>query len=63
MGLAPGDAAFLETVHRALCVYCEQPERWLGLQRTGMSQDWSWSRSAAEYEKLYRSLVPEMIDA
>jgi starch synthase len=48
-------AAFLETVHRALCIYCEQPDRWLGLQRTGMSQDWSWSRSAAEYEKLYRS--------
>jgi starch synthase len=56
-------AAFLETVHRALCVFCEHPEHWLALQRTGMSQDWSWSRSAAQYEELYDSLVPEMIDA
>jgi starch synthase len=57
-------AAFLETVHRALCVYCEQPERWLALQRTGMNQDWSWSRSAAEYERLYRSLSSrDLIDA
>jgi starch synthase len=49
-------AAFLETVHRALCVYCEQPDRWLALQRTGMVQDWSWNRSAAEYERLYVSV-------
>jgi len=56
-------AALLETVHRALCVYCEQPDRWLALQRTGMSKDWSWSRSAAEYEELYRSLVSrDLID-
>ena len=50
-------AALLETVHRALCLYVDQPARWLALQQTGMRQDWSWNRSAAEYEKLYRDLV------
>ena len=52
-------AAFLETVHRALCLYCDYPERWLALQQTGMGQDWSWNRSAAEYEKLYHKLIKE----
>jgi starch synthase len=52
-------AALQETVHRALCLYCDHSERWLALQRTGMRQDWSWNRSAAEYESLYRKLVKE----
>ena len=52
-------AAFLETVHRALCLYCDHPERWPALQQTGMRQDWSWDRSAAEYEKLYRKVSRE----
>jgi starch synthase len=50
-------AAFLETVDLALQMYSEHPERWLALQRTGMNQDWSWQRSAAEYHELYRSLL------
>src|SRR5262249_62139714 len=52
-------AAFLETVHRALCLYCDQPERWLALQQSGMRQDWSWNRSAVEYERLYLKLIKE----
>ncbi len=50
----PYDAgAFLDAVRRALETYRERPEQWLQLVRTGMGQDWSWDRSAAEYEKLY----------
>jgi starch synthase len=45
-------AAFLGTVQRATDLY-QQPEQWLQLQHNGMKQDWSWDRSAAEYEKIY----------
>jgi starch synthase len=51
-------AAFLSAIQRALEIYRGRPERWLGLMQTGMKQDWSWDRSAGEYEKLYSSLVP-----
>jgi starch synthase len=49
--------AFLEAVRRAIAMYRDQPGQWLELQRAGMRQDWSWNRSAAEYERLYRSLM------
>lgn len=49
-------AVFLDTVRRALRLYREDPQRWLQVMRTGMRQDWSWDRSAAEYEKLYDKL-------
>jgi starch synthase len=45
-------AAFLGTVQRAVALHA-QPEQWLRLQHNGMKQDWSWDRSAAEYEKIY----------
>ena len=48
--------AFLSTVERAVTLYRTHPERWLALMRNGMRQDWSWRRSAAEYEKLYQRL-------
>lgn len=31
-----------------------QPERWRALQRAGMATDWSWTRSAADYLRVYR---------
>ena len=46
-------AALLRAIQRALELYRVSPERWLALMRTGMRQDWSWDRIAAEYEKLY----------
>ncbi|HEV3142529.1 MAG TPA: glycogen synthase GlgA [Gemmataceae bacterium] len=49
--------ALRETVERALTVYRNRPKDWRQIQETGMRQDWSWNRSAAEYEKLYRRLV------
>jgi starch synthase len=40
---------------RALDVYRDRAA-WLGIMRRGMAQDFSWDRSAAEYEALYRRL-------
>jgi len=49
--------ALRETVERALDIYRNRPKDWLQIQQTGMRQDWSWNRSAAEYERLYRRLA------
>ena len=49
--------AFFDTVVRALTMFRREPGQWLKLQQTGMRQDWSWGRSAAEYERLYRVLM------
>jgi starch synthase len=54
--LARTPEALLGTVQRALVLYRGEPEQWLRLVRTGMRQDWSWDRSAAEYERLYQKL-------
>ena len=37
-------------------VYRNQEEEWIKMAKRGMEQDFSWSNSAGEYEKLYRSL-------
>ena len=50
-------SVFLWAVQRAVEAYRDHPQLWRQLQRTGMSQDWSWNRSAAEYEKLYKQIV------
>jgi starch synthase len=49
-------SALRETVQRALTLFRTDKERWLRVVRNGMRQDWSWDRSAAEYEKLYLRL-------
>jgi starch synthase len=54
--VAQTGAALLETVHRAAQMFRQEPERWLELMRNGMRQDWSWNRSAAEYEKLFEKI-------
>ncbi len=51
-----GDA-FFGALQRALEMYRLQPAFWRQLQVTGMKQDWSWNRSAAEYVKLYGELL------
>jgi starch synthase len=48
---------FREALERCLRLYRDRPDAWRTLQETGMKQDWSWSRSAAEYERLYRRVV------
>jgi starch synthase len=50
-------SVFQETVLRAVETYRTDPEAWLRLMQTGMRQDWSWDRSAAAYEALFREMV------
>jgi starch synthase len=49
--------AFSAAVQRALDLYRNHPDLWLRLMQTGMRQDWSWDRSAGEYERLYLKLA------
>jgi starch synthase len=48
----------LTAVHRAWQLF-RQPEQWLRVVRAGMRQDWSWDRSAAEYEQLYQRVTTD----
>jgi starch synthase len=57
--LAYTPAAFLEALGRALALFLGDRAAWLKLVRTGMQQDWSWDRSAREYNQLYARLEEE----
>jgi len=46
-------SAFRDTTLRALDLYRTAPDQWLKLIRNGMARDWSWDRSAEEYEAVY----------
>jgi starch synthase len=48
--------ALSETLSRACNTY-SRPERWRKIITTGMQQDWSWRRSAAEYATLYQRMT------
>jgi len=50
--------ALVEALRRARATYPEQA-KWQKLQRNGMEQDFSWSRSASQYASLYWSLNGE----
>jgi starch synthase len=43
-------------LERAVRVYAER-DQWTALQRRGMERDFSWDRSAAQYETLYREAL------
>lgn len=43
----------LTTIRRAVQTYSDK-RAWKTLMTNGMKQDWSWSRSAVEYAKLYK---------
>ena len=47
----------LHTIERALDFYRNKPVLWRELQRRGMSGDYSWTHSAAEYLNLYQRLL------
>lgn len=49
-------SAFLESLRDALSVY-ERPRYWRQLMKNGMAKDFSWDRSAAEYEVLFQRLA------
>ncbi len=46
--------ALYETVRWAVALYRDQPAQFRQIVRTAMAQDWSWSRSADTYERLYQ---------
>lgn len=48
--------ALLETVQAAVALY-RKPDQWRRLIRNGMACDFSWERSAREYEALYQQIV------
>ena len=47
----------LYAVDCALDVWFNHKKRWTSMQKTGMSEDYSWKASAKEYRKLYSELV------
>jgi starch synthase len=49
--------ALWETATRAAWMYQSDRTTWQRVMINGMKQDWSWDRSAAEYEALYQRLV------
>jgi len=48
--------ALADAIRRALILYTNSP-RWQELQRHAMQQNFSWERSAREYESLYQKLI------
>ncbi len=55
--LAYTTEAFLDAVRRAVAMYRYQPHAWNQVVANAMRVDWSWDRSAASYEALYRQSV------
>jgi starch synthase len=51
--------ALLAAIDRATTLYHERPADFLKLRIACMKKDWSWDRSAREYEELFRRLVAE----
>ncbi len=52
----PHPEAFLHAVARATTLWRDR-ERWEGLQRTAMAQDFSWEKSAERYLELYAAIT------
>jgi starch synthase len=50
-------SALYGTVRWALGLLRDRPADFRQIVRTAMAQDWSWDRSAAEYEALYRQVI------
>jgi starch synthase len=48
--------ALSETLRRACDIYRGDRPTWKRLIETGMSQDWSWSRSARQFAELYQRI-------
>ncbi len=46
------------TLGLALQMRFHDKKSWQSLIETGMRQDWSWRKSAAQYEKLYAATIP-----
>jgi starch synthase len=48
--------ALVKGIHKALALYAE-PELLRHFQRNGMTADFSWDRTAAKYEEVYRKAL------
>ena len=53
---------FVAAIKRAMEAY-QDNETWLGLQRSGMNQDFSWTKSALKYFELYQRLIKTPLSA
>lgn len=49
--------ALWDAIQRALDMYRDSPADLEQLRRNGMQKDWSWTRSAAAYESVYRTVL------
>ncbi|HEX3940757.1 MAG TPA: glycosyltransferase, partial [Acidobacteriaceae bacterium] len=54
--LDPQPEALLETVQQALKVFGDK-EQWRKLMRNGMARDYSWTKPAQEYIRIYEEIV------
>jgi starch synthase len=50
--------ALTTAIERTVALWADKPA-WRGLQRRGMATDVSWTRPAARYAALYRTLVEQ----
>ncbi len=51
--------SMIHALKRAVEMQQDQPGAWERIVTTGMRQDWSWARSAKQYELLYRRIVSD----
>lgn len=51
--------AFIDALGWALLTYTKYPDAWRAIQQRGMAKDFSWDRSAAEYEAVYADALEE----
>ena len=51
--------SFWHAVQRALHTFSDDPDRWQAIQKRGMEKDFSWKKSAGEYEQLYEWCLPK----
>jgi len=52
-----GSATVAKTMRRAMRYREGFPDLWAGMQRRGMSTDWSWDARAHEYEALFAEII------
>jgi starch synthase len=52
----PTSEALLQTAREAIALF-RQPQHWHLLMQNGMACDFSWDRSAREYEALFQQIV------
>jgi starch synthase len=48
--------ALVDTIERALAAFADAG-LWGKLVAAGMAQDWSWTRSARDYQRVYRETI------